>query len=205
MGRMPKLVCLWPGLPQLWIRGAWSGLALALGFTALVNVLLLASLVWTQWLPWSFLLAGWAAVGMLWLFSTIVSLGWLGASGRQASAEDGEELFREAQTHYLKGNWYEAETLLNQRLSRNGRDIDAQLLLATLKRHTGRLDEALGQLEQLERLEHAMKWYQEIARERMLIARARAEQGAEKEESVAPPSQARETPATTRASLPEAA
>lgn len=194
------MVCLWPGLPQLWIRGAWSGLALALGFTALVNVLLLASLVWTQWLPLGFLIVGWAAVGMLWLLSTIASMGWLGASTRQASADDGEELFREAQAHYLKGNWYEAETLLNQRLSRNGRDIDALLMLATLKRHTGRLDEALGQLERLERLEHAIKWHQEIARERMLIARARAEQAAEEEETASRSSKAGGKPATAQAS-----
>ena len=39
---------LWPGLPQLWFEGAWSGLALAVGFGLLVNFLLVASLIWVE-------------------------------------------------------------------------------------------------------------------------------------------------------------
>ena len=42
---------LWPGLPQVWLRGSWVGLTLAVGFTALANVLLAATLVWDEWLP----------------------------------------------------------------------------------------------------------------------------------------------------------
>lgn len=177
------MVCLWPGLPQLWMRGAWSGLALAVGFTALVNVLLMASLVWTEWFQFGLLLACWAAVIGLYIASAFVSIGWLGAIQPQAGVDDGEELFREAQTQYLKGNWFEAETLLNQRVSRNLHDADAQLMLASLKRHTGRLDDALAQLERLERTEAALKWSQEIANERLLLARARAEQSAETEQT----------------------
>lgn len=182
-GRMPKVACLWPGLPQLWMRGAWSGLALALGFTVLVNVLLMATLVWTEWFRFGLLAAGWTAVGALWVASACASLGWLGASQDPAGVDDGESLFREAQTHYMKGNWFEAETLLNQRLGRNGRDAEASLMLATLKRHTGRLDESLAQLERLERLESAVFWRQEIARERWLIARAREEQDEQADEA----------------------
>jgi hypothetical protein len=176
---MPKVACLWPGLPQLWMRGAWAGLALALGFTVLVNILLMATLVWTEWFRFGLLVAGWIAVGALWTASAFVSIGWLGASQAPSGVDDGEELFREAQTQYLKGNWFEAETLLSQRLGRDGRDAEASLMLATLKRHTGRLDDALAQLQRLERLEGAVFWRQEIARERWLIARAREEQADE--------------------------
>jgi hypothetical protein len=50
----PKLhwsAYLWPGLPQVWLRGSYVGLALAIGFTALANVLLVATLAWDEWLP----------------------------------------------------------------------------------------------------------------------------------------------------------
>jgi len=47
-------------------------------------------------------------------------------------------------------------------------------MLATLLRHTGRLDDACGQLDRLERLENASKWELEIGRERELIRQARA-------------------------------
>lgn len=177
-GRTPKLACLWPGLPQLWLRGAWSGLALAIGFTALVNLLLVASLLWTDWLDSGLLLAGWGAAVTLWLASAWVSLGRNGTGSRGVVRPTENDLFQEAQTNYLAGNWFEAETCLNRQLQHNARDVDARLMLATMKRHTGQWDEALRQLEQLERFEDAEKWQQEIERERSLVAQYRAEQPA---------------------------
>ena len=35
----------------MWVRGSWAGLGLAVGFTALANVLAATALVWTEWLP----------------------------------------------------------------------------------------------------------------------------------------------------------
>ncbi len=48
MRRMPRLVYLWPGLPQLWLAGWWWGLALAAGFAVLVDLLLVVSYVWVE-------------------------------------------------------------------------------------------------------------------------------------------------------------
>ena len=45
---MPAAVCIWPGLPSLWERGSWAGLGLAVVFAGLLNVLLVASTVWTD-------------------------------------------------------------------------------------------------------------------------------------------------------------
>lgn len=172
---MPKLACLWPGLPQLWMRGAWSGLALAVGFTVLVNLAVAASLVWTEWLSAGLLSACWGAVLALWLAAAGVSLRGAGDDAeRKVSAE--EDLFREAQAHYLRGNWIEAETMLTRLIGRDARDVDARLMLATLKRHTNRLDEAEDELRRLVRLEDAGKWQQEIESERVQIAGARNEQ-----------------------------
>ena len=169
MAGMPKLVYLWPGLPQLWKRGAWAGLLLACGFAGLLNFLILASLVWTDLLSARLLVAGWGAVVGLCGGSA-----WLSARGLVSVTAKGKDiesdLFGEAQEHYLRANWFEAETLLNRLLDENARDVDAWLLLATLKRHTGQAEEAAELLEQMERFEDAARWQQEVAREKALLA-----------------------------------
>ena len=57
------------------------------------------------------------------------------------------------------------------------RDIEGQLLLATLWRRSGRFDEAVGQLDRLQRLEDAAPWQFEINFEREFIAVARGGEG----------------------------
>lgn len=168
--RTAKLACLWPGLPQLWVRGTWSALALAVGFTAILNLVLAATLIWTEWLDGKTLLACWAGLGVLWVASTVVSLRGTGAEADLAEMPG--DLMPQAQECYLKANWLEAERLLNRMIGRNARDVDARLMLATLQRHTGRLDEAAQQLERLARLDDAAKWEQEIEAERRLLTEA---------------------------------
>ena len=73
----------------------------------------------------------------------------------------------------MKGDYYQAEHVLEGLLRRNLRDVDARLMLATLLRHTGRLDEAAGQLDTLARFEGAGKWELEMRRERELLAEAK--------------------------------
>lgn len=173
---------LWPGLPQLWLQGSWAGLLVAVGFTALANTLLLATLVWREWIDGDVLRVGYAVLVGIWL-----SAWWLTRTERrvtcvEADADKGEELvatdtrraqldqtFREAQTRYLENDWVAAEQLLLKLLHQDARDVDARLMLATLWRHQGRREEALRQLDRLERLEAADKWRVEIAAERLRL------------------------------------
>jgi thioredoxin-like negative regulator of GroEL len=78
---------------------------------------------------------------------------------------DVDSLYQQAQSEYLKGHWYEAETLLAQLLQVDGRDVDSRLMLATLYRHTERYEEAISALTTLQRLESAEKWEFEINQE----------------------------------------
>jgi len=181
MRRMPWATYLWPGLPQLWDSGFWSGLVLAAGFALLLNLLLLASFVWVELLSSLHLRVGWLAAGSLWMGAAVIS-GRYGARGRYSnSSRDGgrgpghstasaEVLFREALSEYLQGSWFEAEAILKRLLHLDPRDMEARLLLATLLRHTRRRNEALEQLDRLERLRDAPLWAQEIAAERLRIA-----------------------------------
>jgi len=165
---------LWPGLPQLWFEGAWWGLALAFGFGLLVNFLLVTSFVWVELIPPIVLWLAWLALGVIWAGSGLF-VAWTGGlrdSPGAAAARD--DLFRRALGEYLKGAWFEAESMLGQLLAQDNRDVDARLMLASLLRHTRRPLEARRQLDELQRLEKAEKWQVEIARERQLLKQAEA-------------------------------
>ena len=174
----PKLhwsAYLWPGLPQLWTRGSWVGLTLAVGFTALVNALAATTFVWNEWLPVRVRWMALGAAGVIWL------LAWLEgradwrrllselSAGEGAVADPAERnnaWFREAQAAYLAHDWVSAEQTLLKLLKSDPRDAEARLLLATLLRHEQRLDAAREQLDRLELLETAEAWRHEIAWER---------------------------------------
>lgn len=177
---------LWPGLPHLWIAGSWAGLVLAVGFTGLLNVVILATLVWPEWLPPQAKRACVAMLGVIWLaaiWETRREIRRLSAMREHGETGDTEPddlvqsqldlLLRKAQGEHLEGDWLAAERTLSELLKINRRDVEGQLLLATVLRHTGRFDQAESQLTRLERLEDAAMWQFEISRERELIAFAR--------------------------------
>jgi hypothetical protein len=180
--KLPRIAYFWPGLPQLWLRGSWAGLVIAVGFTALVNMLILATCVFHEWIPREQMLGGYGLVAVSWL------AGWwqyrrqtldevaMAATGDESSSggttrvglasEPREQLFREAQQIYLRGDWVAAEQKLLKLLKLDDRDAESRLMLATLWRHQGRHREAVRQLDKLSRLEVADPWQYEIAAER---------------------------------------
>ena len=71
-------------------------------------------------------------------------------SGGRRTALTAERIrFSEALDHYLKGDNYQAEQILEGLLRRNVRDLDARLMLATLLRRDRRFDEATEHLDML--------------------------------------------------------
>jgi tetratricopeptide (TPR) repeat protein len=165
-------------------------LVIAVGFTALANVLILATCVFHEWIPREQVLGGYGLVAVSWL------AGWwqyrrqrvddmvTTPEGTEPSAETPtggltneprEQLFREAQQVYLRGDWVAAEQKLLKLLKKDDRDAEARLMLATLWRHQGRHREAARQLDKLSRLEVADPWQYEIAVERQENAAALTE------------------------------
>jgi hypothetical protein len=175
MGRMPWCVYLWPGLPQMWRHGAWSGLAVAVGFAAMLNLALATSLVWTELaLPAAGSGNGylWLAIGIVWVGAGVFSLGWQRHEAAKDNDATAQDAFRRAMDYYLQRNWYEAERGLAGLLRRSPRDVDARMLLACVLRRTGRLDEAAGELDRLSRTEGSRKWELEIDDERRRLSDA---------------------------------
>jgi hypothetical protein len=173
MRRTRWTVYLWPGLPQLWRRGSWSGLAVAVAAAGLLNLALLGSFGWSELITPGWLGTLWLMLAVVWVGSSVLSLVDNRRQRSQEQARSAGDGFREAQEHYLRGNWFQAERLLGELLCRRGDDPDARLMLAALLRHTGRLDEASAQLDLLARSEGAGKWEWEVRRERELLSQVR--------------------------------
>ena len=175
MRRMPWTLYLWPGLPQIWMHGNWSGLVLALGAAGLLDVLLLVSFGWTELIGQNLRNSLWAILVVAWIAAIVWSKKQCRRQAVVASPEREEDSFHQALDHYLKGDNYQAEQILEGLLRRNIRDLDARLMLATLLRRAGRLDEATRHLDTLVRFEGAEKWELEIQEERELLSEARTE------------------------------
>ncbi|HTQ40222.1 MAG TPA: tetratricopeptide repeat protein [Pirellulales bacterium] len=129
----------------------------------------MSTFVWTEWVdPWQ-RLGVWVLLLMIWGASVILSFRQLLGFNSDQTAKTAEDLFRHAQREYLSGNWIKAEQLLMQLIGINGKDVDAQLMLASLLRRTGQLAEASERLRRITTLDGAEKWRSEIQRERQLL------------------------------------
>jgi hypothetical protein len=175
MRRMPWTMCLWPGLPQIWSCGSWAGLTAAVGAAILLNLVLFVSFGWTELIGWELRTTLWATLGVSWAGAAVWSVRWSRKRAGERDPDPQQDRFGEALDHYLRGDYYQTEQILEGLLRRNIRDVDAQLMLATLLRHTGRLDDATRQLDTLARLEGAGKWELEIRQERELLRKAKTQ------------------------------
>lgn len=174
----------------MWVRGSWAGLLLAVGFTGLLHITVIATLVWPEWLSPTVVAGCGATLALLWfaaLWETRGELRRLAAERATSEAAveadqhdaDGQStpentageqdrvdaLFAAAQISYLQANWVETERQLLQLLRIDREDTEAHLLLATLWRRTGKTNEARRRLRQLARREAAEPWLFEIENE----------------------------------------
>ncbi len=168
------MTCLWPGLTRVWWRGEAKSLIPAALFALALNYLLLASFIWSELAPWHLLRWAWCLVGAFWFLGIWQSLSFL-PSLEGSDNPASRELFLQAQVEYLQAHWFEAELLLERVLKIDSRDVEARLLLATMYRHTRRLEEAAAELQRLELLERAEIWRLEIEGERRALDRLTAE------------------------------
>lgn len=185
--------CLWPGLPHLWWRGAGSGFALACGFACLLNFAVIGSYIWTEWAPPSLRAFAWLATGSLWVVGVVSNIGWSRRHPEERRIGAAGDLFIQASSEYLLGNWIAVERLCGRLLENDPRDAEARLLLATMCRRTGRFAEARRGLDLLDGFDSAAKWRFEIALERRRVDESESEAKAESNEPANSPSEKYET------------
>lgn len=165
-GRIATWGCLWPGLPMAW-RGSWRGLAAAVGFGWAVN-LALATLLWPELVGATLRTVLWLTLGGAWLVGVLITARRQKRGLHEIDAPQ-QDLFQQALTEYLQRNWFKAENLLDSLVRMRPHDVDAKLMLVTLWRRTGRLNDARQGLAQLERWDNSAKWELEIGAERQLL------------------------------------
>ena len=131
------------------------------------------SLVWTELAAPGVRNLVWTAVVLFWAGSATMAFRWDRRHAAGQRSDPDEDAIAPALDHYLKGNWFEAERILDGLLACNPRDLEAGLMLATMFRHTGRYEEAAGHLDRIERFEGCQKCEFEIRRERALLNETR--------------------------------
>jgi len=186
MGFARYLTLAWPGMPWLWLRGSFAGLLLALAFALAVDVAVLTTVIWSELIDFRLSLAIWTATAMVWLIATASALTGFPPpipSGRDAAAD---ALFVKARDAYLARDWLAAETKLRTLLDLSPTDGEAQLLLGTLLRRVGRLDEAATALQTLSRSDAGALWRSSIARELERVGNARRPQALATEPATLP-------------------
>ena len=193
------LLCGWPGLAQLWLRGSYAAMFWATVFSITLNLSLVSTFLWPALLGELFPVVAWPIIFLVWLASTWSSMhlvAELSEPPKMVSEQERTEfsaensgiiscddqpeldatmphtLFNRAQREYLRGHWTEAESFLKDRINQAERDIEARLLLATIYRRQNRLELAIEQLFQLEKFDDSVHWKFEIGRERQLIQQA---------------------------------
>jgi hypothetical protein len=141
---------------------------MAIAFTVLLNAALLATFWDLPAVPnlptWAMPVAAWVLVLGFWVLAT-----WLGRIPHVAQTAELDELFRNAQSQYLKGHWLEAETQLRNLLAGQPADVEGRLLLASVFRRTGRLADATRLLNDLKGDVSAGRWQWEIQSELLRI------------------------------------
>jgi len=167
------LLCLWPGGPTAWRCGDWKSVTVAVGFSLLLNLALVSNLVWPELFGRSprVLLA--VAALLTWFIAAGTAV-WRMSDAESGGGIDDRGLFVKAISEYLGGRWQKAEAALLRLIRDNPHDIEAQLMLATLYRHTRRLALANKRLGELTLLEAASAWSFEIERERAAVQAALA-------------------------------
>ncbi|MCH2125678.1 MAG: tetratricopeptide repeat protein [Pirellulaceae bacterium] len=168
---LPLMTCWWPGLSRLWLQGQWVSLFAACGFALLFNYALLATYFWPELLPAAMAPFLWCAVVVIWVAGIWCGLHDFPERLVSASPDSEQDLFLRAQGEYLSGRWDKAEALIKEMLDEEPNDIDAHLMLATLWRHVGHLDEAQQRLLLLEEIDDSEKWRKELEQERRLLSR----------------------------------
>lgn len=186
-----SLTLLWPGLPWAWLRGSWAGLILAVAFAVCLDMAVVNTWIWTEFVDVRVTLGIWAAAAVIWLVATASALAAFPPPLTNQRDATSERLFVSARDAYLARDWLTAETKLQTLLTICPTDGEAQLLLGTLLRRAGRFAEAKTALEQLTRSDAGMPWRHAIRRELQCLQRSAQERHEANENATLPlPSEA---------------
>lgn len=159
------LTLFWPGLPWAWLRGSLMGLILAVAFAVTLDMAVLTTWIWSDLLGLPLQITLWTAAAAIWLAATASACSSFPPPLRLGRDAATDAMFVKARDAYLARDWLGAENRLRAVLDIVPTDGEAQLLLGTLLRRVGRLDEARDALEKLSRSDAGRPWQDVIRQE----------------------------------------
>ena len=159
---------MYPGYSGIVQYGDRFFLAAALGFALLVDAFLIANFYWTALITAGQRNILLAVLCGAWAVLTVAAAFWKHRLDAAAKPEQHDETFRQTVCHYLRGDWFAAESQILPHLKKYPKDIEMLLLQATMYRHTERYEEALLVLDKLQLLQNSRHWHAEIEAERSL-------------------------------------
>ena len=71
MRMLRPLTLVWPGLPWLWLRGSAAGLVLALAFAVVLDMAILSTWIWSEFLELPIVIGLWVAAAVIWMAATV--------------------------------------------------------------------------------------------------------------------------------------
>jgi predicted Zn-dependent protease len=156
----------WPGLPEIWQRGDRAALILAISFALALNVSIASYGIWPHMMTEAVRMVWTVLVAAIWGLSVSKQNKDASREALVAEKEWDRGLFIEAQGEYLRGHWFEAESLLVRCLEAEPEDDAARLLLADVYRRAGEFEKAN---EQLNSIRNSRQWNWELAQNRQEI------------------------------------
>jgi len=163
---------MYPGYSGIVQYGHRAFLAMALGFALLLNAFLITNFYWTALITASQRNILLIALFGTWVVLMIAAAYWKSRLDAAAKPEHHDETLRQTICHYLRGDWFAAESQILPYLKKYPKDIEMLLLQATMYRHAERYEEAQMVLDKLCLLQNSQHWHTEINAERTLIAAA---------------------------------
>ena len=162
---------MFPGYSGIVQYGHRSFLVIALSFALLVDAFLVVNFYWTALITTSQRNILLIALLGTWVALTIAAAFWKHQLA-SVKPEENDATFRQTICHYLRGDWFAAESQILPYIKKYPKDIEMLLLQATMYRRTERYEEALLVLDKLQLLQNSRYWYVEMETERSLIATA---------------------------------
>ena len=164
-----SLLTMYPGYSGMIRYGHRSFLAMALGFALMIDAFLIANFYWTELITVSQRNILLIALFGAWIALMMVDSFWKHHCA-SIKPEEHDATFRQTLCHYLRGDWFAAESQMLPYLKKYPKDIEMLLLQATMYRHSERYEEALLVFDKLQLLQDSRYWHAEIESERSLIA-----------------------------------
>ena len=127
MQKKPWAIYVWPGLAQIWTRGSWSGLGVAVIAAALLIAMMVCSFGWSELILPGLRNTLWVSLAFIWGGAAIVSAVKMRRQVATGEVRSSEDLFNQAIEAYLKGDYYQVERLISELLDKDVRDLEARL------------------------------------------------------------------------------